>query len=73
MSTSVNTNYDQNRHAYLAAQDTIETLHEDLAKIERQMIDKFINDAKVFASTLTTYDLAVKNRNLNFIAKEPNK
>jgi hypothetical protein len=68
MSTAANieANYDQNRMKYLAAQETIDNLREALAKVERQQIGRFINDARVFASTLTTFELTVKGNNLKF-------
>jgi hypothetical protein len=69
MSANISRDYEQNRLSYLAAQETMENLEGELSKIEGQMIDSFINDARVFASTLTTWELVVKNRNLNFVSK----
>ena len=68
MPTKNESSYEVNRLNYISAQETINNLHESLAKVERQAIDRFINEAKVFASTLTTHELVVKNHNLNFIA-----
>ncbi len=66
MSANVATDYEKNRMNYVSAQETIDNLHEAIAKVERQQIDRFINEAKVFASTLATHELVVKNYSLNF-------
>ena len=67
MSANVAANYEQNKMNYVSAQETISNLHEAIAKVERQQIDKFINEARVFALTLATHELVVKNYSLNFV------
>ncbi len=66
MSANIAADYEQNRMNYVSAQETIDNLHEAIAKVERQQIDRFINEAKIFASTLATHELVVKNYSLNF-------
>jgi len=65
-STNKTTNYEQQRLGYINARDTLRSSHNDISAVENQMIDTFINDAKVFASTLVTYELVVKNRVIQF-------